>query len=145
MHGDQVTDKNLCLALINQLKWDAVCLTSKILECDDDRLRQDYINILNRTFAEQKQAFDFAKQHGWYQPMLAEQTMIGQVQSDTQKMVNEIQQSMMTMHQQAQYQAMPQQQNLNMGQGMGAFQHYAMPAMGHQQQIYGGSPQQYYR
>ncbi len=148
MRSDQVTDKILCMALINQLKWDAVCLTSKILECDDNKLRQDYINVLNRTFAEQKQAYDYANQQGWHQPMMAEQTMISQVQSDVQKMITEIQQSMMTMHQQAQNQAIqpPQQQTMmNMGQGMGTFQNYNMPTFGNQQQVYGGSPQQYYR
>ncbi|MCL5289491.1 MAG: spore coat protein [Bacillota bacterium] len=148
MRGDQVTDKNLCMALINQMKWDAACLTQRIVECDDEHLRQDYINVLNRTFAEQKQAYNYANQQGWHQPMLAEQSMINQVQSDTQKMANEIQQSMMTMHRQAQSQAIqtPQQQMMNMGQGMGmgTFQSYNMPAMGNQQN-YGGIPQQYYR
>ncbi|AQS59315.1 spore coat protein [Desulforamulus ferrireducens] len=109
MYQDQVTDKNLCLALINQLKWSATCLTGKILECADDQLRQEYMQILNRTFAEQKRVFDFAHQQGWYQPMMAEQQMIGQVQSDTQKLMMEQQHSMGNMHQIAQQQSIQSQ------------------------------------
>lgn len=137
MYQDQVTDKNLCLAIINQLKWSATCLTGKILECADEQLRQDYMQILNRTFAEQKQAFDFAHQHGWYQPMMADQQMIGQVQSDTQKLMMEQQQSMGTMHQIAQY------QGTQVPQGMNNYQNYANSGT-QNQSLYVGGGQPYY-
>lgn len=105
MRGDQVTDKNLCLSMLNQLKWDAVGLTNKVLETSDVNLRQDYISVLDRTFAEQKNLYDLANQYGWHQPIMAVQGAVNQVQADIQKMVNEQQQSMASMHQQAQYQA----------------------------------------
>ncbi|ABO50455.1 Coat F domain protein [Desulforamulus reducens MI-1] len=146
MQGDQVTDKNLCLAMLNQLKWDASCLTSKILECSDAQLRQDYINILNRTFEEQVQVYNFANQQGWHKPMMAEQNMVTQVQSGAQKMLNEQQQSMATQHQQAQYQAIQNQPNmLNNNQGVG-YQTYAQPYYNPQQYPYnyGETQQQFF-
>lgn len=109
MKQDQVTDKNLCLAMLNQLKWDATCLTQRILEVGDQQLRQDYINVLDRTFAEQKQLYDIANQYGWHQPMMADQNMINQVKSDLQNLSNDIQQSMVSIHHQAQYQGIQDQ------------------------------------
>ena len=140
MYQDQVTDKNLCLAVINQLKWSATCLTGKILECADEQLRQDYMQLLNRTFAEQKQAFDFAHQHGWYQPMMADQQMIGQVQSDTQKLMMEQQHSMGTMHQMAQYQGIQTPQGMNNYQ-----QSFTNPTMQNQSINLGGGQPYYSR
>ncbi|MDO7787468.1 spore coat protein [Desulforamulus aquiferis] len=122
MKQDQVTDKNLCMSMINQLKWDATCLTQKILETSDQQLRQDYINVLDRTFAEQKQLYDLANQYGWHQPMMADQSMISKVQSGLHNLSNEIQQSMMSIHhQQAQQQGIqaPTYYNtMDFGQGM---------------------------
>ncbi|GAB6180720.1 hypothetical protein JCM14036_20390 [Desulfotomaculum defluvii] len=135
MQGDQVTDKNLCLAMLNELKWNASSLTSNILECSNEQLRQEYINILNQTFDQQKQVFDFAHQQGWYKPMMAEQNMINQVQNGAQKMINEQQQSMLTQQHQMQYQAtqVPFQQNmLNQNQGM-SYQSYSQPNYNQQQ------------
>ncbi|AEG60183.1 spore coat protein [Desulforamulus ruminis] len=138
MRGDQVTDKNLCMAMLNHLKWDAVCLTNKILECSDQSLRQDYINVLDRTFAEQKSLYDLANQHGWHQPMMANQNLVSQVQSDVQKLSSEQQQSMSTIHQQAQYQGIQNQQAGYQNQ-----QSYS-PVFYNQQQQSGGSFQQNY-
>lgn len=137
-----MTDKNLCLAILNELKWNATCLTSNILECSDQQLRQDYINILNQTFDEQMQVFNFAYQQGWHKPMQAEQNMISQVQSSAQNMVTEQQQSMMTQHHQAPYQATqaPYQQNM-INPSAGIFQSYNQP----NQYNYSGTPQYFSR
>ncbi|MEG6521726.1 spore coat protein [Desulfotomaculum sp. 1211_IL3151] len=140
MQGDQVTDKNLCLSMLNELKFNATCLTSRILECADQQLRQDYMHALNQTFDEQMQVYNLAHQQGWYKPMQAEQNMISQVQNSAQKMMTEQQQSMMTQHHQAQYQATqaPYQQNI-VNPNTGIFQNYNQP----NQYNYGGM-QQYY-
>ncbi|AEF94325.1 Coat F domain protein [Desulfotomaculum nigrificans CO-1-SRB] len=147
MRGDQVTDKTLCLAMLNELKWTATCLTNKILECADPQLRQDYIHVLNRTFTEQKSVFDFAHQQGWYKPTMAEQTQINKLQQAMPTMIQEQQQSMASIHQQAQHQAIQTTGYAmnNMNQGMVNYQDYMTPAYyTNNQTNYGGIYQQNY-
>lgn len=150
MKQEQVTDKNLCMAMINQLKWDATCLTQKVLETSDQQLRQDYINVLDRTFIEQKQLYDLANQYGWHQPMMAEQSMVSKVQNSLQNMSNEIQQSMISIHhQQAQHQGIESpafQNTMDFGQGITNSLNYQANAYNQQQQPfqYQGVGQQNY-
>lgn len=85
MQGNQITDKNIALSMLDDLKFTANCLNGKILEAADDQLRRDYMSTLERTYQLQKQVWNLAHQRGWYQPMMAEQQQITSAQNQIRK------------------------------------------------------------
>ena len=61
------TDKEIAAVLLNEHKLYASSLTTLVLESNNQQLRNDANNILNKTFVHQKQIFDLMNQKGWYQ------------------------------------------------------------------------------
>jgi len=86
-----ITDREIANVLLNEHKLCASSLTNLILESSNQNLRNDAINLLNRTFQHQKQIFDIMAQKGWYQVQNANPQEISKAQQD----VSSIQSSMM--------------------------------------------------
>lgn len=99
---DQIRDKDLAFAMLNDLKFTCDCINQKILEASNMQLRQQYLNILNETYSEQKQLFDLMQQRGWYKTMNANQQELSQISNSINTMQNEMMQQ--TGYQQQYYQ-----------------------------------------
>ncbi|MTI79426.1 MAG: spore coat protein [Firmicutes bacterium] len=103
---DQIRDKDLASAMLNDLKFTCECLGQKILETSNTQLRQNYINILSESYNEQNQLYSLMSQRGWHQPMMANQQDVSQVTNQIMKMQNEINHTINTGQQQtSNYQA----------------------------------------
>jgi spore coat protein F len=76
-----ISDKDIMEVLLTQHKLGASSLTTLVLESTCQEIRNDAMNLLNRTFQHQKQIFDIMSQKGWYQTMNASQQEISSVQS----------------------------------------------------------------
>lgn len=86
----QITDKEIVNILLDEHKLAASTLTNLILESSNQNLRNDTMNMLNKTFQHQKQLFDIMTQKGWYQTQNANQSDIMRAQQE----FNNIQSSM---------------------------------------------------
>ncbi|MEG6615695.1 spore coat protein [Peptococcaceae bacterium 1198_IL3148] len=112
---DNIEDKDLALAMLNDLKFTCQCLNQKILETSNLQLRQNYINILNETFNEHKQLFDLMTQRGWYQPMMAPPQQHNQIITKISNTQNEVMQTVNATGYQPQYQQPIMYQRGNQG------------------------------
>ena len=69
-----VNDEDLMNIVLSHQKYGATALSNLVLESASDALRRDVTNILEGTFTQQKQVFDYMSQNGWYQVQAASQT-----------------------------------------------------------------------
>ncbi|MBM7854464.1 spore coat protein CotF [Desulfohalotomaculum tongense] len=100
---DQIRDKDLAFAMLNDLKSTCECITQKILETSNEQLRQSYLNVLHETFNEHKQLYNMMSQRGWYKPMMAKPDEINQISSHIMSMQNEINQTINAVNYQQQH------------------------------------------
>jgi spore coat protein F len=85
-----ITDKDITNVLLGQHKLAASSLTNLVLESNNQFLRTDAQNLLNRTFQHQKQIYDVMTQKGWYKVENANQQDVSKAQQN----VSNIQSSM---------------------------------------------------
>lgn len=79
-------DRELTYSLINAHKLAAASLNSLILESVNNGLRQDAINVLNKTYQHQKMIWDYMNSKGYYQVEAAPQQEITKAQQQLQQM-----------------------------------------------------------
>lgn len=66
MPNQYFSDKQMSSALLNAHKLSAESLTHLILESVDQSIRQDAMQILNKTFEHQKMIWDYMNSKGFY-------------------------------------------------------------------------------
>lgn len=79
---NKITEKEIMNVLLDQHKLCASSLTNLVLESSNQNLRNDAINVLNKTFQHQKQIFDIMSQKGWYKTQPASQQSLSQAQQE---------------------------------------------------------------
>ena len=82
---NKIGDKEITIVLLDEHKLCASSLTNLVLESANQSLRNDAVNLLNRTFQHQKQIFDLMTQKGWYQTQNANQQDISKAQQEITK------------------------------------------------------------
>jgi spore coat protein CotF len=113
---DQIRDKDLALAMLNDLKFTCDCINQKILEVSNPQLRQKYLNVLSETYDEHNQLYNLMHQRGWYKTMNATQQELSQIINSVNTMQNEMMQNINTTSYQQYNQQQPyQQQHHNQG------------------------------
>ncbi len=78
--NSNLSDKEIANELLNNQKLMATSLTNLILESSSNQLRSECMNVLKKTFDNQKQTFDFMSQKGWYKVPAASQQDLTQAQ-----------------------------------------------------------------
>jgi spore coat protein CotF len=80
-----MNDKELAFALLNAHKLSAGSLNTLILESVCQGLRQDAMQVLNRTYQHQKMLWDYMNNKGYYQVEAAPQQEITKAKQQLQQ------------------------------------------------------------
>lgn len=78
-------DKELSFSILNAHKLGAASLNNLILESVNQKLRQDAMQVLNRTYEHQKMIWDHMNSKGYYQVETAPQQEIVKAQQQLQQ------------------------------------------------------------
>lgn len=86
MPNQYFDEKQLSTMLLNAHKLSASALTTLVLESSDMSIRQDAMQILNKTFEHQKMLWDYMSGKGFYQVEMAPPQDITRAQQQIQQM-----------------------------------------------------------
>ncbi|MDS1030342.1 spore coat protein [Bacillota bacterium LX-D] len=81
MQNSQLSDRDIMQLILNEHKYSAQSLTNFVLECSNMELRNEALRALDMTLKHQHHIFELMSQQGWYQPAMADQSMISSAQN----------------------------------------------------------------
>ncbi len=75
-----MTDQDIANTILNDYKLMCSSINTYITEAQNEKLRNDYIKVLQDMYSCQKQMFDTMSKKGWYQVQNADMSEIARAQ-----------------------------------------------------------------